>query len=61
MIPIDIQVSGSMSKVKPILYILEKGALMFYKHLYFYKDCSRLEAIIRNISIKVKSQKFPSM
>ena len=26
----------SVSKVKPILYMLGKGALMFYEHLYFF-------------------------
>ena len=34
MIPIAIQVSRSKVKVKPILYMLGKGALVFYKHLY---------------------------
>ena len=38
MTPIDIQVSRSKVKVKGhaySLYMLGKGALVFYKHLYF--------------------------
>ena len=36
MTPIDIQVSRS--KVTPILYMLGKGALVFYKHLYYISN-----------------------
>ena len=39
MIPINIQVSRSKAKVKPISHVGKgEGALVFYKHLFFY-DC----------------------
>ena len=44
MIPIDIQVNRSRSKVKPIIHMLGKGALVFTKHLYFINCCINCEA-----------------
>ena len=46
---IDIQVSRSRSKVKLILYMWGRGALVFYKQLYFALGNERIRVACKSL------------